>query len=303
VRFALVTASKGAPTTEIACRLGETNPAALEVESGGINGGSPWFPVRVTPSLLERISGPDLTLPELRSALDVQIVERAAALFPPLGDKESWGARFGRELNATEDRDSLRRSGRGLPVVEGKHLEPFRARLDAVRWRIAPRDATRLLGTRHERTRLAYRDVASPTNRLTLIAAMLPPMTVSTHTVFCLRTDLRPREQKLLCGLFNSYVVNFMVRLRVSTHVTTAIVERLPIPGARHAPRACRELTSISSRLERRFDPGGFAHLNALVAELYQLNEVEFRHVLDSFPLVPKSDRAAAFQAFQNLTR
>ena len=38
-----------------------------------------------------------------------------------------------------------------------------------------------------DRLRLAYRDVASATNRLTLIAALLPPGTVSTHTVFCLK--------------------------------------------------------------------------------------------------------------------
>ena len=30
--------------------------------------------------------------------------------------------------------------------------------------------------------------------------------------------------------MFNSLVVNFLVRQRVSTHVTTAIVEQLPIP-------------------------------------------------------------------------
>ena len=48
----------------------------------------------------------------------------------------------------------------------------------------------RRLGTRHERPRLCYRDVAGASNRLTLIAAILPAGCVSTHTVFCLRTPL-----------------------------------------------------------------------------------------------------------------
>src|SRR6185369_11959768 len=105
-----------------------------------------------------------------------------------------------------------------------------------------------------DRPRLAYRDVASATNRVTLIAAILPKGCASTHTVFCLRT-LRPlRDLHFLCGLFNSLVVNYLVRLRVSTHVTTGIVERLPIPRPDDAPRACREIGAMARLLARRHD-------------------------------------------------
>ena len=45
-------------------------------------------------------------------------------------------------------------------------------------------------------------------------------------------------DQYFLCGLFNSFVVNYLVRLRVSTHVTTALVERLPVPTREQAPHA-----------------------------------------------------------------
>src|SRR5262249_52925358 len=118
-----------------------------------------------------------------------------------------------------------------LPVVEGKHLEPFDVTLDAVSHAIDAADARRRLrSARHERPRLAYRDVAGATNRQTLIAALLPARTVSTHTLFCLRTPLPLHAQHGLCGLFNSFVVNYLVRQRVTTHVTTVVVERLPIP-------------------------------------------------------------------------
>ena len=70
--------------------------------------------------------------------------------------------------------------------------------------------------------------MAGSTNRTTLIAAILPARCVSTHTLFCLRTPLSLRAQHYLCGLFNSFVVNYFVRLRVTTHVTTATVEQLP---------------------------------------------------------------------------
>ena len=70
---------------------------------------------------------------------------------------------------------------------------------------------------------------------------MLPAGCVSTHTVFCLRTPLPLARQHFLCGLFNSFVVNYLVRLRVTTHVTTATVERLPIPTADARRRRARD--------------------------------------------------------------
>jgi hypothetical protein len=259
----------------------------------------------VSPTLLERISGPGLAIPTLRSTTDLVIVERAASLFPPLGSADGWAARFGRELNATDDRHAFRPPSRyALPVVEGKHLEPFRVALDSARHGINVSDAARLMRSdRHTRPRLAYRDVASATNRVTLIAAVLPSRCVSTHTVFCLRTPLAPRAQHLLCGLFNSLVVNYLVRLRVTTHVTTRMVEQLPIPTAETAPAACREIATLARLLARRRDTRALARLNARVAELYQLSGAEFEHILSTFPLVPREERDAALREFLHPTQ
>jgi hypothetical protein len=323
VRFLLVTASAGLPTREIACRMGLDDLADLEAIGEQPADTSPWFPVRVTPALLEHVSGPGLAIPSIRTATDLAIAERAASLFPPLGSRTGWAAVFGRELNATDDRAAFRASsGHGivadgnrarrsdswrvrlqpdsLPVVEGKHVEPFRAALDAVAYTIAAADAQRRLRSdRHQHPRLAYRDVAGASNKLTLIAAVLPAGCVSTHTVFCLRTALSIQAQHFLCALFNSLVVNYLVRLRVSTHVTTAIVERLPLPTREQAPAAFDDLAALARILARKSDPGAFAQLNALVAELYQLSRAEFEHVLSTFPLVPQQEREAALQRFR----
>ena len=101
-----------------------------------------------------------------------------------------------------------------------------------------------------------------------------------------------------MCGLFNSFVVNYLVRLRVSTHVTTAIVERLPIPAHDYRPGALDEVAAIARLLSRRSDADAFARLNALVAEIYQLTHDEFAHVLGTFPLVPREDRDRAMAMF-----
>jgi hypothetical protein len=255
--------------------------------------------------------------------MDLSIAEKAVSLFPPLGGAGGWNAAFGRELNATDDRAAFQPLGRRdrerhdvrsvrlqpdrdrLPVVDGKHLEPFRVALDSVTRTIGAADARRLLRSdHHEHPRLAYRDVASATNKLTLIAAVLPPGCVSTHTVFCLRRPpLSLDTQYFLCGLFNSLVVNYLVRLRVTTHVTTATVERLPIPVRDTCPAVFREIAALARRLSKRFDAGTFAQLNARAARLYQLSTGELEHVLSTFPLISIEDRVAALKLFSGEQR
>jgi Eco57I restriction-modification methylase len=297
VRFLLLTATAGAPTRTIACRLGESDAAALEAIGDERDTAS--FPVRITPAFLERVSGEDVTIPWLVHPIDATIVERAAAVFAPLGHGDGWAARFGRELNASDDRDAFRPPGNGLPVVEGKQIAPFRVDLASARYSIGEREAARrLAGSRHHHSRLAYRDVAGATNRLTLIAAVLPANCVSTHTLFCLRTPLPPAAQHGLCGLFNSLVVNYLVRLRVSTHVTTGLVERLPVPRIDDAPGAWKEIAAMAGRLATRPDAVIMARLQARVAHRYQLSRVEFEHVLATFPLIAASERDRALRAF-----
>jgi hypothetical protein len=304
VGFLLLTATQGAPTGRIACRLGVDDPTALESVGEEPAETSPWFTVRVTPALLERLTGASLVLPRLVAPIDLAIADRAAALFPPLGSAAGWAARFGRELNASDDRGAFRDGGRGLPIVDGKHLEPFHVALERVHRTIADADVHRLLRCdRHTRPRLAYRDVASATNRLTLIAALLPAGCVSTHTVFCLRTPLPLRDQHFLGGLFNSFVLNYLIRLRVTTHVTTAAVEQLPVPTTELAPSAAREIAALSRCLSRRTDRAALARLNARVAELYQLRREEFEHILSTFPLVAPADRDGALALFRQQPR
>lgn len=302
VKFVLLTATSGERTEDIACRFGETDPAVLEYATSGVE---PAEPTRATShmsiELLERISGDELSIPDVRSPVDLAVVARAATLFPSLGSRNGWNAHFGRELNASEDRSSLSERTAGLPVFEGKHIEPFRADSALTRWRIDADEADRLLGRRHHRARLAYRDVASATNRVTLIAAILQAYSASTHTLFCLKTPLPLRSQRILCALFNSLVVNYLVRMRVTTHVTTTVVERLPIPCDDHLVCIADSLEVAAETLSRSSDVDVFGRLNAQVAHLYQLRAQELRHVLSTFPLIGQPEKDATLQWFERL--
>jgi hypothetical protein len=293
VGFLLLTASAGSPTDRLSARFGLEGVSELQPT------GTEHTAITLAPALLHRISGEDLTIPILKAPLDLAIVERAAAIFAPLGSDRGWNARFGRELNATDDRSLFRPPGAGLPIVEGKHIEPFRIDTRSATYSILRTDARRRLRRdAWTRPRLAYRDVASATNRLTLIAAVLPADCVSTHTLSCLRTPMASADHYLLCGLFNSFVLNYLVRMRVGVHVTTATIEELPVPTRDQAPAACREIAGLARRLSRGSSTPALACLQARVAHLYQLRAEEFEHVLSTFPLVSREERDRARTAF-----
>jgi N-6 DNA Methylase/Eco57I restriction-modification methylase len=301
LKFLLLSGTSGGSTVALPCRFGLRTPEALDRLA---DLGSDDDSVALPRTLVERFAGHDLAIPDVRSPSDVELLSQIVFEIPALGDAAGWNVRFGRELNATENRRDFIAAPAPetlLPVIEGKQLTPFAVDLSSSRFRIAARVAARLLDRAQTfgRDRLAYRDVASATNRLTLIAAIVPAGTVTTHTLFCLKDPLDDAAQLFLCGMFNSFVANYLVRLRVSTHVTSGIIDRLPVPTPPRDSSAFTELTTIGAAL--RTDPsnrGQQAMLQARAAHLYGLDRRQFQRVLDTFPLVPRADRDAAMALF-----
>jgi hypothetical protein len=295
VRFALVTASAGSRTERIACRFGLTRAEEIDSPRPEV--------LDLSRDLLCRLSGADdLGIPELPSRQDLQIVERISAGVPGLGSGAGWSVRFGRELNATDDRQAFRprtSAGTSRPVIEGKQIEPFRVAVERSAMELLPGAAA---GRRvPHRARLAYRDVASATNRLTLIAALIPPVGVTTHTVFCLKTPLSLSHQRVLCALLNSFVANYLIRLRVHTHVTASLLSRLPVPRVDAGGPAFDRLDALAHSLMTitNVDASAeYAELQAIVARLYGVNESEFAHILTTFPLIPDATRRASLERF-----
>ena len=248
--------------------------------------------VHVPVPLIRRFSGDGLAVPELRSERDREILARVLSVAPPLGSIDGWHARFGRELNATDDRPHFGR--RGIPVLEGKLIDPFRVRIDEASVFVDAAVARRLLGRRAriDRPRLGYREVAAATNRLTLIAAVIPPHAVTTHTIFCMRAPGAPSDEDLhwfLCGVFNSFVANYLVRLRGGTHVPAAVIHQLPVPAPPRHSAAFRAIARLARELSQRdaslATPVGAA--GARRARLLDRRATAWRTCSTRFPLVP----------------
>ena len=261
LRFAAVTASAGASTMTLDLTRAPGTDALDDIPDAGAAGAS----VAITRDALETLGGPSLRVPDVGDSKRLAVALRIAGAHRALGDPAGWGAAFGRELNLTDDRAQFSRAG--LPVLEGKHIRPFHADAGSVRHRIRREAAARLLPARpFDRARLAYRDVTALTNHQTLIAAIVPAGCVTGHSLFCLRNAWDAATQRALCVILNSVVANFLIRLFVSAHVTTALMSWLPVPDRLQATAALGHIRV--SRTPR-------AELDAIVAHLYGLSPSE----------------------------
>jgi hypothetical protein len=296
VRFLLITGTKGRPTAQVAGAFGRSDPAWLDQLPDAVREDPlEARPVVLPRALLESWDRDTVTIPWLAYRDDVDLLATITATVPRLSDSAGWGVRFGRELNASDDRRHFVTIGSPadsplLTIIEGKHLEPFRVLADTATLGVPAARAAALVGggRSFERTRLAYRDVASATNRVTLIAAQLPAGTISTHTVFCAKVALGDEAQHCLLALLNSLVANYLVRLQVTTHVTCALMARLPVPRPSSRSPEFRELAALARLLTQTGIDGhetAYARINAIAAHLYGLTRPQYEHVLSTFPL------------------
>ncbi len=301
------------------------------------------FPKRgaipVAVDLIRRLSPTSLSIPELKSALDVQVADKALR-FPLLGADvpAAWRLRLGQEFSPGIDSHLFRTEpapGR-LPLYEGKMIHQFTHRWQdaALKYWIDEGEGRRvLLGKQpdvgqlldYQTYRLAYRHVASSTNERTLIATVLPPRVFASDSLYLSRGFADAPTLLALAALLNSFVLDFLIRMKVNANVSAFYVYQLPVPRLAAGEPYYAELVARAGRLictEAAFDdlarqaserigqpivgahdPSERARLRAeidgLVAHLYGLSAEEFDHVLASFPLVAESVKAAAREAFR----
>jgi hypothetical protein len=283
---------------------------------------------------IERLDKTYLSFQEFRTARDGEVAFQCYAAGHPVKEFcQEQGIQLTVELNMTKDewrfeplpnnvdhriqnhhRDLLDQ-GR-LLLIEGKHFWHFDDR-----WAEGPRLAVPLakLVDKPEFLkaaqfyRLGFRDVSSATNERTSVFALLCPGVVFAHSVLAPeRTPhARPSSRAIeLVTVANSYVFDFLARLRAGTHLSAFILEGLPFPvtprqfivhsGLRllanhegfqplweeQLGRAWREASSQfdwpavkgkTNRWQLR------AQIDAVVAHAYGLDLDRYRYVLSTF--------------------
>lgn len=303
--------------------------------------GAQWLAVE----LIRRLSPGSHSVMEFKSDLDVQIAEKMLR-FPLLGEKieGAWNVSFTAEFHMTNDSRLFKTELRNgmLPLFTGKMIHQFNAYFEKPSYWVAQSEGragalgrTKDTGQEmdYQTYRLGFRDIARNTDERTMISTVIPPAfhgnKLPTLKVFNEDGErlVGSTTQLFICAIWNSFVIDWMLRQKITTTLNFFYLHQLPIPRFKQDDPGFSSITSRSARLtcttqefdelakevglesykQSATDPAERARLRAeldgLVAHLYGLSESEFAHVLTTFPLVPEPVKIAALNAYRDVER
>lgn len=263
---------------------------------------------------------------EIKTPQDYAIVNKLLK-FPPLGAeiKDAWNITISRGFDMTND-SHLFKSGTlgGIPLLEGKNIHQFTHQwkeAPVVRYKVFEKDIQanlKLEKIYHEGYWIAYRLIGRSTDSRTLISTVVPPSYVCGNSLAIVRL-LDLKQLCFLCGILNSFVVDYFIRQKVSANINLFYFLETPVPRLSSGvqfdfiARKTAQLVAITDGFEELKKAVGVQHalinetertqaraqLDVAVAKLYGLTKQELEHILSQFPIVEERQKRMVLDAFE----
>lgn len=347
-KIVVLTFAKGGKTTEFPSAFMRLDVQELE-----------RFPspesLRISFDMVRKLSPDSLSVMEFKNEIDVRIAEKMLR-FPLLGEKidGKWNLRLTREFDMTNDSHLFKQQpGKGrLPLYEGKMIHQFTHQFAEPRYWVDEQEGRKaILGRNgndngqkldYQNYRLGFRDVASSTNERTMISTIIPPTFHGNKIPTVKIVDeignmlIDISSQLFICGVWNSFIIDWLLRTKVTTTLNFFYIYQLPIPRLTQSDRhftdivqraaklicttpefdelAQETLNSVETRNFASLQCGVTdetdraklrAELDGIIAHLYGLTEEEFTYILSTFPIVSeqvKQDALEAYRTFAPMT-
>jgi len=288
---------------------------------------------------LARFSPDSLSILEFQTARDYEIAEKLYNDWPLLGQSVKftreldmtndrglfktgeWSVKFSTDFHMTNDRAAFNTEQRGMPLYEGKMIHQYNTFYAGPKYWVDPAEGRkRILGKTpdegqqlgYQGYRLAVRAIASSTNERTLIATMLAPGCFVGNSLLVERECADPAVSLFTVALLNSFCLDWIIKLRVTSNINMFFLYQLPLPRLMGGDPYFDAILERAARLtctypdfaalwetvmgtawtqeQRMLTPEEPQilrdEIDALVAHLYGLTHDEFAHILGGFALV-----------------
>ncbi len=298
--------------------------------------------LKLSVDFLKKLSPDSRSVMEFKNNLDLHIAEKMLQ-FPLLGEQleNTWNLKLSNEFHMTNDSHLFKtEAGAGrLPLYEGKMIHQFTHLWGEPRYWVDEQEARKaLLGKEadtgqkldYQGFRVGFRDVASSTNERTMIATVLPKYIFCPHTMslenVC-TSSLDEKTRLFIVAIFNSFISDYLIRQRITAHVSFFFVYNLPIPRLPATDPIFNEIVRRAAQLicttpdyddlRAELNATGFkdlqgqtdpkqraqlrAELDAIIAHLYDLTNEELEHILNTFPLVEKQIKEQVINEFETI--
>lgn len=294
--------------------------------------------------LIRRLSPESLSLMEFKNELELKFAYNISR-HPALDSESSsyCNIRFCREIDPTAHPEIFSSTGQKdfSPLIEGRNIHQFTHMFSSdIRFWLKEKQGRKLVLGRTEDNdqlldyqvfRLGFRKIARNTDERTMISTIIPPTFASENCqTVCVLDEKGERlvendDMLLLAAIFNSFVFDAIIRLKVSANMNFFFVYSTQVPqkgssyDARITERAARLICTTPEFDELAKEAGIGSHkqgvtnqveraslraeLDGLIAHLYGLTEEEFAYILTTFPLVAEPVKIAALNAYRDVER
>jgi hypothetical protein len=342
-KFSLLTFEKGGTTNSFMAAFRINPQEAIRVNQLDTFLNNKNEKVEIFVPLIRRLSPDSLSIMEFKNEADIRIAEKMFQ-FPLLGQKidTKWNLRLTREFDMTNDSHLFKQelSKVSLVLYEGKMIHQFTHTWAVPRYWVEEQEGRKALLGRNESDksqildyqhyRLCFRSVASSTNERSLISSIVPKFVLCGNSLLVSlrysednQVNINNLEMLFSAAIFNSFVIDYCLRQKVSTNLNMFFVYQLPVPRLTKSDRIFNEIVERAAKLicttpefdELAQEVGLNSHqqgvtddteraklraeLDGIIANLYGLTEDEFAYILTTFPIVSDTVKQAALAAYK----
>jgi Eco57I restriction-modification methylase len=235
-RFKFVTfgTQKSEKTDRFKCAFMEHDPERLPLIDANA--------LKMSVKQVKKFSPDTLSVMEFKNQRDIDITAQIYRGWPLLGEKleDTWNVKFRSELHMTNDSNLFKTAPTDCPLFEGKMIFLFDSHFESPRYWLDRDEVEEALGENAwegKHYRVGYRDIAASTNERTLISTVIPKCfhgnkipTVTTTNDSDEYQGPNDSESLWLTSALCSFVLDFLIRQKISTTLNFFYVYTLPVP-------------------------------------------------------------------------
>lgn len=195
--------------------------------------------IKIEWQLVKKLSPSSYSIIELKNNTDLSIIIKMYKHQLLSTSLNGMTVKFSTDFHMTNDSNAFNVNKNGLRLFEGKMIKQYGCDFSDPTYYVTEREAkNRFSGQPNdfEEHRLAFRAVASSTNRRSMIATILPKKVFVGNSLIV--TKIFQDKKRLidvstllyLCGVFNSRILDYLLRLKITTNLNMFFIYELPIP-------------------------------------------------------------------------
>jgi Alw26I/Eco31I/Esp3I family type II restriction m6 adenine DNA methyltransferase len=277
--------------------------------------------------VIRLISPNELLFIELSSDFDVEILRKMTEKINFIGTSCDFHRTIDSHLLEKQS------SNENLPLYGGRQIGQFITKNNEIDYWINEQQGKSCLikvqknkKLTYQNYRLVYRNISRANNKRTLIVTFLPKNVFCEETINVLSLDSQDVVHGLfVCAVLNSFCFDYVIRVKATgSRISIYLIDQISLPPTnlgsieyqQIVDRAAKLICTIPEFDDLAAEVGLGSHTNGvtdeiaranlraeldgIIAHLYNLTEVEFAHILSTFPIVPQETKDAALQAYRD---